>query len=159
MGTVSPGRMRAASILMIPIFGVLGACHSSACDPLADCPASGDPDVAAELAARGFDVRTAGTEARGYMSVPADLIEADGQTIELFTYASPGAATRETERIGPDGGTFYDGNRVTYIEWVAPPRFYRRNRVIVLYVGDHSPLVDALREVLGAPFAGVGAGQ
>jgi hypothetical protein len=39
------------------------------------------------------------------------------------------------------------------MSWVATPRFYALDRVIVLYVGDDQAVIDVLSEVLGQPVA------
>ena len=38
--------------------------------------------------------------------------------------------------------------------WVAPPHFYKSGRLIVLYVGQSSPVIIALERALGPQFAG-----
>ena len=39
------------------------------------------------------------------------------------------------------------------VEWIGPPRFWLRDEVIVVYVGDDDALDAALRSILGRPFA------
>lgn len=39
------------------------------------------------------------------------------------------------------------------VEWVGPPRFWLRDRAIILYVGEDAAVDAALRSILGRPFA------
>jgi hypothetical protein len=40
------------------------------------------------------------------------------------------------------------------VDWVAPPHFFLKGRVLVLYVGSDPAVLAALRAVLGAQVAG-----
>ena len=40
------------------------------------------------------------------------------------------------------------------ISWIAPPHFFRKERVIVLYLGTDAKVLAVLTELLGAQFAG-----
>ncbi len=40
------------------------------------------------------------------------------------------------------------------VGWVAPPHFYKKEKLIVLYVGDDNNVLDILEGVLGTQFAG-----
>jgi hypothetical protein len=39
------------------------------------------------------------------------------------------------------------------ITWIGPPRFYKKDRLIVLYVGSNSDVIRLLDTVLGRPVA------
>ena len=61
--------------------------------------------------------------------------------------------------VFPDGWTIsvpLEGGviRETYFEWMATPHFYQMNRMIVLYVGDDTDVIEPLQDVLGSQFAG-----
>ncbi len=59
------------------------------------------------------------------------------------------AAEEDASNIQPDGNT-----RTMMIEWIAPPHFFRKERVIVIYVGSDASTLALLKQVLGAQFAG-----
>ena len=59
------------------------------------------------------------------------------------------AAEADAAQIGPDGNP-----RTTMVTWIAPPHFFRADRLIVLYIGDDPTVVDLLTALLGPPFAG-----
>jgi hypothetical protein len=68
------------------------------------------------------------------------------EPLQVFEFANAATAAAETRRVG-DGAT-------TSAAWIAPPHFYHRGRLIVLYVGSDQSMLDVLTAVLGLPFAG-----
>jgi hypothetical protein len=78
----------------------------------------------------------------GPLTTPADL--------QLFEYASASAASTDAKKIQPDGS----GTSTTRISWVAPPHFFLKGRVMVLYVGSDSAVLNLLQSLLGPQFAG-----
>ena len=59
------------------------------------------------------------------------------------------AAEQDAEQIEPSGQP-----HTMRIEWLAPPHFYHKERVIVLYLGSDAQTLALLKELLGPPFAG-----
>jgi len=86
----------------------------------------------------GTAVRLSG----GPLTTPAD--------VQLFEYRSTSAASADANQIRRDGS----GTGTTQISWVAPPHFFLKGRVLVLYVGSDAAVVRLLNSVLGAQFAG-----
>ncbi len=70
--------------------------------------------------------------------------------LQLFEYASASAASAEAKRINSDGS----GTATTRISWVAPPHFFLKGRVMVLYVGSDAAALSLLQGLLGPQFAG-----
>lgn len=69
---------------------------------------------------------------------------------QLFEYASASAASADAKQIRPDGS----GNATTMVDWVAPPHFFLRGRVTVLYIGSDPAVLSLLQSLLGPQFAG-----
>ncbi len=86
----------------------------------------------------GTTVRLSG----GPLTTPADL--------QLFEYGSASAASADAKQIRPDGS----GNANTIVDWVAPPHFFLKGRVMVIYVGGDQAVVRLLQGILGPQFAG-----
>ncbi|HSH77925.1 MAG TPA: hypothetical protein VLA19_05255 [Herpetosiphonaceae bacterium] len=59
------------------------------------------------------------------------------------------AAKEDADQIGPNGNP-----KTAMITWVAPPHFFRKERLIAIYVGDDPAVLKLLSEVLGPQFAG-----
>ena len=70
--------------------------------------------------------------------------------LQLFEYGSASAAGADGKRISPDGF----GVGTTHVDWVAPPHFFLKGRVMVLYVGSDSAVLSLLQSLLGPQFAG-----
>lgn len=77
----------------------------------------------------------------GDLSQPAD--------VQVFEYRDAASARADAAQIGPDGNP----TRMMIL-WIAPPHFFRIDRVIVLYLGEDQVVLDLLTALLGPPFAG-----
>lgn len=86
----------------------------------------------------GTTVRLSG----GPLTTPADL--------QLFEYGSASAASADAKQIRSDGS----GTATTQISWLAPPHFFLKGRVLVLYVGSDPAVISLLTGILGVQFAG-----
>ena len=78
----------------------------------------------------------------GTLAAPAD--------VQLFEYASAAAAGADAHQIRADGS----GTATTIVDWIAPPHFFLKGRVLVIYVGKDRGAVNLLTSVLGSQFAG-----
>ena len=85
----------------------------------------------------GTAVRLSG----GPLTTPTD--------VQLFEYGSAGAAATDARRVRADGSI-----ATAIIDWIAPPHFYLKGRVLVIYVGSDSAVISLLQSVLGPQFAG-----
>ena len=71
--------------------------------------------------------------------------------LQLFEYGSASVASAEAKQIRSDGS----GNATTVVDWVAPPHFFLKGRVLVIYLGSDATIVSLLSGVLGSQFAGI----
>jgi hypothetical protein len=86
----------------------------------------------------GTTIRLSG----GVLAAPAD--------VQLFEYGSAASAETDAHQIRADGS----GNATAIVDWVAPPHFFLKGRVMAIYVGTDSAVVSLLQGLLGAQFAG-----
>jgi hypothetical protein len=86
----------------------------------------------------GTTIRLSG----GALAAPAD--------VQLFEYGSAASAETDAHQIRADGS----GNATAIVEWVAPPHFFLKGRVMAIYVGTDPAVVSLLQGLLGAQFAG-----
>ena len=86
----------------------------------------------------GTTIRMSGSA----LNAPADL--------QLFEYASASAASADAHQIRADGS----GTATAIVDWVAPPHFYVKGRVLVIYVGSDPAMLSLLQSLLGPQFAG-----
>ena len=78
----------------------------------------------------------------GPLTTPADL--------QLFEYVSASAASADAHQIHADGS----GTATTIVDWVAPPHFFLKSRVMAIYVGSDPAVLSLLQSLLGPQFAG-----
>ncbi len=102
------------------------------------------------LRAQGATVEPAGEVRQAFFSVTGQLIKVNGADVQVFEYADAPAAAAAAAQVSPDGSTV----GTSMITWVAPPHFYQKEKLIVLYVGEEAATRQALEAVLGAQVAG-----
>jgi hypothetical protein len=87
------------------------------------------------------------------LSVGARRLVVNGENVYAFEYESAESAGRDASGISSDGRTIASGGNVCMPGWTGPPRFYRQDRLIALYVGTDTDLIRILDRTLGNPFA------
>lgn len=85
-----------------------------------------------------------------FFSARGRVIHVNSQAVWVFSYANGAAAEKDAAKISSDGMTIGHSKP----SWMGTPHFYRQRRLIVLYLGDDSPVLDSLTRVLGQQFAG-----
>jgi hypothetical protein len=128
---------------------VCSACGTYRSDAMQDKPLDRQGLIDA-LRASGATVQTGEAVEQPFFTVPGRFIRVGGQDVQVFEYPDEAAAQRQAALVSPDGGTVGG----SAIMWAAPPHFYRRGLLIVLYVGDDSSVKSSLQSVLGPQFAG-----
>jgi hypothetical protein len=78
------------------------------------------------------------------------MIKVRGEDVQVFEYSDATAAEAQAALVSPSGSAV----GTTKIHWVGPPHFFKKGRLIVLYVGDDDKVLNALEAVLGRQFAG-----
>ncbi len=74
-----------------------------------------------------------------------------GSEIRVYDFGAIGAARRAAASVSTDGYTIAHFP----FEAVASPHFWSWDRLIILYMGDDTTLIERMNEVVGPPFAGV----
>lgn len=78
------------------------------------------------------------------------MITLNGEGVQVFEYPAAAQMEAQAAQISPTG-TAIGTSRV---HWIAPPHFFKRGRVLVLYVGEDRGVIEALEAALGGQFAG-----
>jgi hypothetical protein len=102
------------------------------------------------LRATGANIQPAGDITQPFFSVKGLVITVNGSNVQVFEYADADAADVEAALVSSDGSSI----GTTMASWVAPPHFYKAEKLIVLYVGESEAIIDILESVLGPQFAG-----
>jgi hypothetical protein len=108
-----------------------------ACSPEHDGPAAGSSSEASSVDQDSFQIEP--TE---------ETVE--GQHVLKFTYPTTRAARLVAARISEDGMML----GAKKMPWNGNPHFFRKENIIVLYVGSDQKVIDALKAKFGAQFAG-----
>ena len=102
------------------------------------------------LRAAGAPAERRGGVDQPFFSVDGKMLEVHGEDVQVFEYSDATAAEEEAALVSSSGSAV----GTTKIHWVGPPHFFRKGRLIVLYVGDNCRVLKALEAVLGLQFAG-----
>ena len=86
----------------------------------------------------------------GLLAAQPTLACVDGYSLQIYEYESTAERERQSQGISIDGSSVPSGGGVAIVEWVAPPHFYARDRLIALYLGPDGPTTDRLETLLGA---------
>ena len=92
-------------------------------------------------------------------SVGGPRVAVNGGLIQVYEFPDGRAADTEAGYVSPDGYNITvplggDRSMSTHSDWLAPPHYYKKGRVIVRYVGDSAAVLEVLEAVLGPQFAG-----
>jgi hypothetical protein len=82
-------------------------------------------------------------------SVSAQLLQVNGADVQVFQYSGATQANSDASKVSPTGSAIGQSQ----VSWMDTPHFYRRDRVLVLYVGHSADVLRMLEAVLGEPFA------
>ncbi len=84
-----------------------------------------------------------------YFSVAGEGLKVNGEDTTVFAYPGVDRAAADAAKVSPTGSTIGQ----TQISWMDAPHFYKRDRLIILYVGHSADMLKLLEAVLGPPFA------
>lgn len=91
-------------------------------------------------------------------SIKGKTLLVNNDTVQVFEYKKAAVADAEAARISPDGfkveRTENGVKTASNLFWIATPHFYKRGRLVVLYLGDDSALRAVIEAALGPQFAG-----
>ncbi len=102
------------------------------------------------LRAAGATVEVEGEITQPFFAVEGNIVIVNGGSVQVFEYTDVATAEAEAALVSPDGSSV----GTTMVGWVATPHFYKVGRLIVLYVGDDTAVINMLEAELGSQFAG-----
>ena len=85
-----------------------------------------------------------------FFSVDGEETIIEGETVQVFTYASPEAAKADADLVSPLGSPI----GTSMVSWVSAPHFYLKDTLLVLYVGLNVGVIERQETVMGPEFAG-----
>jgi hypothetical protein len=111
------------------------------------------------LRAHGASVVENGRGSQPFLNGTDYRLTVNGAGIDVFEYRTALGASLDAARISSDGSTIGGGfgpfiHSTTTVDFIEPPHWFHAGRVLVLYVGRQSDVLNPLQAVLGTPFAG-----
>jgi hypothetical protein len=98
----------------------------------------------------GVVIEDAGIVEQPFFPVSAHVYRVDGDDLQVYEFATPAEAEAAAAQVSPNGGAI----GTTMMHWMAPPHFFRKDRLIVNYLGNSPKVMGELQRLLGAQFAG-----
>lgn len=140
-------RADAAARVLLSAFLILGALVCSNAFPSEQMDYA---SLLANLRAAGVRATSAGKVVQPFFSVNGRTIRVNGEEVQVFQHRDAARADAQAALISRDGSTI----GTTKVHWLGPPHFYKRERLLVLYIGGNGQVVRALEAALGRQFAG-----
>jgi hypothetical protein len=132
-------------LFVVAVF-VLAACAGQP----ASAEGYGTAEFLEDLKAQGVEAETGDTIEQAFFSVIGTSVNFNGESVQVFEYDS--AETMESDAVLVDASGSTIGTSM--VSWVATPHFYKKGRILVLYVGDNAETLNVLESALGRQFAG-----
>ncbi len=136
--------------LMVVTTGVLAACATQQPPVSHGGPVTDYVSLIDNLRAAEATVEPAGDISQPFFSVTGNIIVVNGDDVQVFEYEDAATAEAEATLVSSDSSSV----GTSMISWVAPPHFYKTEKLIVLYVGESESVTGALEDVLDPQFAG-----
>ena len=147
--------LRSVGLLFVVAAGTACVPKLTAPDPLQQGKSVAKPvtDYASlidNLRRAGVSVEPQGEVEQPFFSTKGKIIKVGGEDVQVFQYSRGAVADAQAAVISPDGS----GVGTSKINWIGPPHFYKKAKLIVLYIGKDGKVLKALDAVLGPQFAG-----
>jgi hypothetical protein len=103
-----------------------------------------------DLRAAGVSAEPGAEAEQPFLSIEGKMIKIGDEDVQVFQYSEAAQADAQAALVSPDGGTVGTNK----IRWIGSPHFYKKGKLLVLYLGDDAKVLKALDTVLGRQFAG-----
>ncbi len=103
-----------------------------------------------ELRTAGATVEIDNTVSQDFFTPEGTIITVDGESLQVFEYDNKEDMEAEASQVASDGSSV----GTSMMMWVDDPHFYKSGRILLLYIGSNSSILDLLDGVIGPQFAG-----
>jgi len=97
-----------------------------------------------------LNVTQSGEITQTFFSVKGRIINVNGEDVQVFEYTKIADADAETSLVSPDGSSV----GTNMITWISTPHFFKKEKLIIIYIGDNNNIINGLEKALGKQFAG-----
>lgn len=78
----------------------------------------------------------------------------DTDNISVYLYESANKMEKDSSYLSKDGFSYDKGKQIKLIDWSSYPHFFKRDNIILLYIGKDLEIIQALARLVGQQFAG-----
>lgn len=111
-------------------------------------------DLITNLEQKGFNVISKDEKKEIFQGKRKSLSINKNENIYVYLYQTNEKMEEDSSSIDIGGTSYNNGKDNADIEWASLPHFFKKDNIIVLYVGENSAIIEALEEILGKQFAG-----
>ena len=104
----------------------------------------------AALQATGATVETGDPISQPFFTPEGNILKVNGADVQVFEYENAEAMESEASQVSSDGGSI----GTSMVSWMGTPHFYKTGKIIALYVGSDTAVLELLEGALGPQFAG-----
>jgi hypothetical protein len=139
-------------LIAVVVALVATACqgNSTSGSPSPSLGADGVVGLVAQIRAAGAVVAEAGAFSTDPLSGRGVLLCLGNEPVRVYEFTSAAERAAVASRIKPDDPSNLG---TSIVEWAGRPRFWQRDRILVLYLGESAATEALLTSVLGPPFA------
>ena len=147
---------RSIGLLLVVAAGPTScAAKLSVRDPLQQGKPSAGPvedyaSLIGNLRLAGVSVEPEGEVEQPFFSTKGRMIRVGGEDVLVFQYSRAAVADAQAAVVSSDGSAV----GTSKVNWIGAPHFYKKEKLIVLYIGNDNKVLKALDAVLGPQFAG-----
>jgi hypothetical protein len=117
-----------------------------------------DYDIFIDLLAENeFDYTEEESVQDGFLSPVKRLVVFIGEdTVSVYEYATTEDMENDAENLDKSGSSVSDADKTVSVTWPAPLHFFKKDTIIINYLGEDEKILDFLKANYGEEFAGAG---
>lgn len=108
-----------------------------------------------ELKGKGYTVKQEDVDKSILAGQRKWLTINENENISVYIYKNQKRMEKDAGYVSSDGFSYNSDYNNINISWVSEPHFFKRDNIIVLYVGNNKEIMNHLEKILGKQFAGV----
>lgn len=74
--------------------------------------------------------------------------------IYIYLYEDSQKMELDISNLSEDGFTYSNNEKGITMDWIYPPHYFKKENMVVLYVGEDMEIINALEDILGSKFIG-----
>ena len=140
---------RVIVVFLVSVMALLGSCAQSD-----NRTTSNYDDFIQSLTENGFQYSEEEPDTDSFLSVARRPLWIGDDIISVYEYESNSAMEADAACIDKSGFSIDLPDRGAKISWVSNPYFFKKDKMIINYVGVNEQILVFLGESFGKPFAG-----